>query len=86
MATRKIIASLQLPNGKTTSFKLSLNKKWHENLQEEILTLYPASDNIRFVDALPERALSAGKSFQTNIMFEIRRNYFVLGRLSLKAA
>ncbi len=86
MAGKRITASLQLPNGNTTSFKFKLAREWQTALKDEILSHYPKSDNIRFVERLPERGPAAGKSFETNVMFEIRKNYFVLGRLSLQTA
>ena len=85
MANKRITASLKLPNGHTTSFRFQMAREWQSKLRDEILTHYPASDNIRFVERLPERGLAAGKTFETNVMFEIRKNYFVLGRLHLES-
>ncbi len=85
MKSKKLQIHVLLPNGKNKQFKLEPGKNWQSSLKSEIQNLYPKSNNIRFVEDLPKKPLTAGKTFESNIMFEIRKNYFALGHITADA-
>ncbi len=86
MNSSKMSVELRLPNGRQKQFTLTAGKAWQEHLHARVLESYPRSRSVRFVDGLPGRYPGRDRPFQTAIMFEIRKNYFVHGFLVINSA
>lgn len=84
MRRYKIIVDLLLPNGKDRHFSIDSDSSWKSRLKSELLNHYPRSTDIRFVREPRDDALKGGKSFKSNVMFEIRKNYFELGHITAR--
>lgn len=76
-----IAISLILPNGRRRQFILPAKKDWIDDLKQKVMKAYPASSEVYFVDALPGKGLRSGQSFETNVMFKLRQNYYRHGHL-----
>lgn len=85
MHPSKMSIELRLPNGRQTAFTLSGGKKWQEHLRTRVLEYFPRCRDIRFVDGLPNQQPKKDRPFQTAVMFEIRKNYFVHGYLVINS-
>lgn len=84
MASKMISVHVLLPNGKRQQLKIRSGKNWQASLREGIMELYPRSSTIRFVEELPKKPLSAGKPFKSNVMFQVRKNYYTLGHITAR--
>lgn len=82
MSKKKISIHLLLPNGRQKNFSIVPGSNWKHALRAEIQNLYPRSDDIKFVEEPPKNGLSAGKSFKSGIMFEVRKDYYLLGHVT----
>ncbi len=82
MSKKKIQVHLLLPNGKKKNFTFTPGSNWKSTLREELKKMYPKSDEVRFVDEPGNKRLQNGGTFKSNVMFEIRENYYVLGHVT----
>lgn len=81
MSTKKIRIHLVLPNGKKKDFTIVPGTNWRAELNSQLQDQYPHSENVTLVEEFSQKHLVSGKKFRTNVMFEIRKNYYALGHL-----
>lgn len=81
MSAKKIQIHLVLPNGQKRDFTIVPGTNWRAELNAQLQDQYPRSENVTLVEEVPHKSLLSGKKFRTNVMFEIRKNYYALGHL-----
>ncbi|MCB0260012.1 MAG: hypothetical protein KDI38_03845 [Calditrichaeota bacterium] len=81
MSSKKIQIHLVLPSGQRRDFTIVPGTNWRAELNAQLQDQYPRSENVTLVEEWSQQKLASGKVLRTNVMFEIRKNYFVLGHL-----
>ncbi len=81
MSNKKIVVDVLLPNGRSKQFRIEIGKQWRQTLTEQIRSLYPRASEIEIVEDLHLQRLKPNHSVESNVMFEVRKNYYVLGHI-----